>query len=414
MMHRPICRRDFLKVGGMTATGLILGCGAERESALDEYILQKMNEVRIPGLSACLVRNDGVVWANSYGWADIDKKIEMTVDHVENIGSISKTFTTTAIMQLWEKGKFALDDDIDDYLPFSVRNPQHPEDKITIQHLLTHTSSIADGAAYGKVYACGDPQRTLQAWHGAYFTPGNPEYDAADNFHPWRPGTSKPLQDSYCNIAFGLIGILVERISGQEFEDYCQANIFRPLGMLNTSWYVKNIDIETHAIPYTWVDKGMPRGPSWGGRPLGVIREGGPSWGKLDAPDGYVANCFYNHPNFPDGFLRCSVSQLSRYIRCYLNKGELDGKRLLKANTVDTMLTRQNLNCGLCWQEHSLRNGDNVWGHLGNDPGINNLLYFKPEEGIGTAILANTNMGKLGGARIDIASRLFEEAKSLG
>lgn len=413
MPRHALDRREFLRAGGMAVTGLAFGCSTPKRSALDDYIRRRMDEVRIPGLSACVVKNDRVVWARSYGWADLEKKVRMTADHVENIGSISKTFTTTALMQLWEQGRVKLNDDINTHLPFPVRNPRYPNDRITVEHLLTHTSSIADGGAYGKVYACGDPKRSLQEWHRAYFTPGTPEYDAGENFHPWRPGTSKPLGSSYCNIAFGLIAILVERISGREFEEYCRDAIFTPLGLHNTSWYIRNIDAGTHAVPYTWVQDGRPRGPSWGGRPLGVIREGGPSGERVEAPDGYVANCFYNHPNYPDGFLRCSVNQLSRYLRCYLNGGVLDGKRILKQQTIGAMLTRRNLNCGLCWQRKPLRNGDTVWGHLGNDPGINNLLYFKPEEGVGTVILANTNMGKQGGARIDIATRLFEMAGDL-
>ena len=405
-------RRHFLKITGVATSSLALG-STRKHSDLDEFIKERMRRVRIPGLSACIVKNNRIVWSKSYGYANLEKNIKMTADHVENIGSISKTFVTTALMQLWEKGKFKLDDDINKYLPFKVRNPKYPNDKITFEHLLTHTSSIDDGTAYGKSYACGDPKETLEEWHSAYFTPGTAYYYPEKNFHPWKPGTSRSLGESYCNVAFGLLAISVEKISGQDFEEYCQTNIFKPLEMNNTSWYIKNIDISTHAIPYTLVENGKPRGPSWGGRPLGVIRQGGLSWENVDAPDGHAPNCFYNHPNFPDGFLRSSVNQLSQYIRCYINKGIYKGKRILEKDTVKFMLKKRNLNVGLCWQEKKLTNGEAVWGHLGNDPGINNLLLFHPGNGTGTAILANTNMGKQGGVRIEIATRLFQEAKAL-
>jgi CubicO group peptidase (beta-lactamase class C family) len=416
-MNRSLAltRRRFLEITGLTASAFIAGCkkapAPKTGSDLDRFIEEGMKRVRIPGLSASIVNKDGVVWSKGFGYANLEEKIGMTADHVENIGSISKTFVTTALMQLWEKKKFNLDDDINDYLPIKVRNPRFPDAKITFEHLLTHTSSIADGPAYGKSYACGDPKESLIEWHSSYFMPEGAAYYPEKNFHPWEPGTSRPLDESYCNVAFGLLAILVERLSAQDFEVYCQANIFKPLEMDNTSWYIKNIDISTHAIPYTWVEAGKPRGPSWGGRLLGVIRQGGPTWENVDSPDGHVPNCFYNHPNFSDGFLRCSVSQLSQYVQCYLNKGGYKEKRILEEDTVDTMLTKRNLNVGLCWQEKELTDGRLIWGHLGNDPGINNLLLFDPQKGTGTVILANTNMGELGGIRIEIATRLFQESE---
>jgi hypothetical protein len=74
-------------------------------------------------------------------------------------------------MQLWEKGKFELDDDINQYLPFPVRNPSHPDSPISFRSLLTHRSSIADSPAYGSSYACGDPGVSLETWIKEYFTP---------------------------------------------------------------------------------------------------------------------------------------------------------------------------------------------------------------------------------------------------
>ncbi len=407
-----LSRRQFLKLSGMITSSLFLKF-EEKESSLDDYIQERMNSVRILGLSACLFIENRIAWSNSYGYANLEERTKMSSNHIENIGSISKTFVTTALMQLWEKGGFGLDEDINRYLPFKVRNPKYPEEKITIEHLLTHTSSLADGSIYGRAYACGDPKETLKEWHSAYFTPGKAYYNPEENFHEWKPGTSMPLSDSYCNVAFGLLALIVENISKMDFEEYCQMNIFKPLEMNNTSWYIKNIDISTHAIPYTWVEKGRPRGPSWGGKPLGVIREEGPTWEKVDMPDGHIPNCFYNHPNFPDGFLRSSVNQLSRYLECYINKGWYKGKRILKEETIEMMLKKRNLNCGLCWQEHTLTDGETVWGHLGSDPGINNLFFFQPQKRIGTIILTNTNLGEKRGFLTDLATRLFEEAKSL-
>ena len=115
---------------------------------------------------------------------------------MQNIGSISKTVVATAVMQLWEKGKFQLDDDVNERLPFAVRSPSHPDTPITYRLLLTHRSGIADSPAYGSSYACGDPSLPLEAWLKAYLTPGGRYYEKEANFHPWKPGEKHTIPTS--------------------------------------------------------------------------------------------------------------------------------------------------------------------------------------------------------------------------
>ena len=175
---------------------------------LDEFILERMEEHSVPGLSACIVKENKLVWSKGYGWADVENKIPMTADTIQNIGSISKTVTATAVMQLWEEGKFELDDDVNGYLSFKVRNPRFLDIPITFRQLLTQRSSIMDGPAYGKSYACGDPAVSLEDWIKEYFVPDGKYYDGEKNFHVWKPGTedvpSSPR--AYTNVGFGLLG----------------------------------------------------------------------------------------------------------------------------------------------------------------------------------------------------------------
>ena len=140
-----IQRRTFLKLSSLLPTAL-LGCGeGVPVSAVEEFLQQKMERDRIPGLAAALVRADGLAWYREFGYADLERRIPISIDHLQNIGSVSKTFTTTALMQLWEKQLFQLDDDVSEYVGFSLRNPNHPDVAITFRHLLTHQSSIRDG-----------------------------------------------------------------------------------------------------------------------------------------------------------------------------------------------------------------------------------------------------------------------------
>jgi len=376
-------RREFLKAA---AAGVVVG--AARRDALDTYVRRGMNTRHIPGVAGCIVRGDDIVRELSYGYADLSKKTPMGLDTLQNIASISKTFTATALMQLWEKGAFRLDDDVNAVLPFEVRG----DAVITYRQLLTHTSSIADGTSYARHYGCGDPKIPLGTWLEEYFTPGGRFYDAEENFHEWSPGE----RYTYNNVAFGLLGYLVEILSGEPFPDYCRSHIFAPLGMTETSWYLADIDTARHAVPYTWVEDGVPRSPTWGGEPLGAI-------GPHVEQDGYLVNCLYNHPNYPDGFLRTSVRQLARYARAYLR----GGAPILKPETVETMWQVHSEKIwGLCWYVRDVE-GLPFWGHGGADPGVNTRIDLNREEGLGAIVFANTFMDDAAAEMRDINARVI-------
>jgi CubicO group peptidase (beta-lactamase class C family) len=382
---------------------------------IDGFVWERMARDHIPGVAACIIDRQQIVWSECYGWADLERRVPMSLSGIQNVASISKTVTSTAIMQLQERGLLGLHDDINEYLGFAVRHPAAPDQPITVQKLLTHTSAIADGNAYGQLYACGDPQLSLDRWLREYFVPGGQYYDADGNFHSWLPADEK---FEYCNLAYGLLARIVETVSGTPFPEYCRLSIFAPLGMRSTSWRIADIDDARHVVPYTWVEDGVARGPDWGGVPLGAIQQDGPTL-RTPLAEGFVANCVYGHPNYPDGFLRTSVDDLSRYLRAYLNGGAFAGHRVLERGTVQAMLSTvlvhdstdaagqpQRRHQGLNWMS-SVRLGDALaWGHGGSDPGINTDMRILPEAGIGAIVFTNTN----GSIPWDITHKLLEVA----
>jgi CubicO group peptidase (beta-lactamase class C family) len=111
---------------------------------LDSFITAKMEQYHFPGLQAVIVKDDQIIWKGAYGYANIAQNRLVTDSTLFYIASVSKTVTATALMQLWEQGLFNLDDDVNDYLPFPVRNPNHPNVPITFRMLLTHTSGIME------------------------------------------------------------------------------------------------------------------------------------------------------------------------------------------------------------------------------------------------------------------------------
>ena len=388
-------RREFLATAGAALAGTALGCERATPDDLDAFLEERMASLHIPGIAAMLVKRGEILWSGSYGFADLEKRIPMGLDTIQNVASISKTFTATALMQLLEEGKLRLDEAVDGHLPFPVRNPRYPDDAITFRHLLTHTSSIDDSVSYAHNYVCGDPEVSLADWVEGYFTPGGPFYDAAENFHDHRPGESY----AYNNVAFGLLARLVEVLSGESFPDYCSTRIFEPLSMKETSWFVAGLDPSKQAVPYTWRTDGELRGPTWGGEPQGVIGEGA-------AVDGFLANCLYNHPNYPDGFLRTSVRQLSRYLMAYLD----NGAAILKPETVDEMLRVHSEEIwGLSWYVRDV-SGRQFWGHGGADPGVNTRIDLNREDGVGAIVFANTFLDSGAAEMRELNSRILERA----
>ena len=410
----------FLVASMLLIAIIMISCEkAKEQDPLDEFFEEIVNNTPLAGVTACIIKEGKVVWSKGYGWADIENEIPMSPDKVQNIGSISKTIAATAVMQLWEKGLFSLDDDVNDYLPFTVKNPRFPEEIITFRQLLSHRSSIKDGPAYDKSYACGDPTITLEAWLKEYFTPGGEYYNEEENFHTWTPGEEGEIPAeprAYTNVGFGLLGYLVERISGEKFNDYTKAHIFEPLAMNESAWFISGINIENHSIPYTYVpeefkpEEGMTLESLPLRYPERILRT------KLDKDSplkkgSFLPHCLYSFPNYPDGLVRTSLNQLSHFLTAYINNGEYEGKRILKEEAVKLMLSDQHFGRALCWNSYDLDKRGKLWGHGGGDPGINTLMLFRETDKVGVIVFTNTNEVRT--ALFEIVKRLFQEAESL-
>ena len=358
-----------------------------RYDSLDISIKTFMAERKIPGFAACIVKGGTIAWSKSYGQADIKNNILMSLDGIMNIGSISKTFTATAAMQLWEKGLIDLNADVNKYLDFEIRNPSYPHKPITVFQILTHTSSIIDGKAYTDSYSCGDPTLSLNEWIYENLTQGGKYYYDGSNFADWSPGE----KDKYSNVAFGLLGLIVEKVAKQPFNEYCAENIFKPLGMKNTGWFLNEIDTKKHIKPYAYVTQENRNDLLENKRLFPQETEF-----KVGS---FVENCLYSFPNYPDGLVRTSVRELSLYLTAMINGGELNGARILEKETVDKMLSLQikgNNSQGLCWHSDEIKSTSGrttLWGHTGGDPGIATYLFFHPIDKIGVITFQNNATG---------------------
>lgn len=377
-----------LKTGIALASMLVLiACQDQpepRETAhydvIDSLVDSIMQQEHIPGFSIGIVVDSTLRWSKSYGESNVQAKKPMDVNSIMSIGSISKTFTSVAVMQLWEKGQLALDADINSYLDFAIRNPNHPEQPITIFQLLTHTASILDGKAYAESYSCGDPTLSLHDWIYATLHPEGQYFSAGENFAAWSPGTER----RYSNIAFGLLGLIVETVSGQPFNQYCRTAIFEPLGMRHTGWYLSEVDTSNYIRPYGYVTSDNREG-------YRSIQQLFPAE-KDFAAGTLLESCLYSFPNYPDGLVRTSVTELSYFMSAIMNGGSLHGKRILSKATIDKMLTPQlagNNSQGLCFYAETINDSLTLWGHNGLDPGVRTTMHFHPLQKYGVITFQN-------------------------
>lgn len=368
--------------------------------SIDVTIKNFMADKKVPGFAMGVVNNKSLVWSQTYGQANIEANAAMSVDAIMNIGSVSKTFTTLAAMQLWEKGKLDINTDVNNYLDFEVRNPKYPDKAITVFQILTHTSSIQDGKAYNHSYSCGDPTISLHDWILENLTQNGKLYNNGDNFGDWGPGTGKRR---YSNVSFGLLGLIVEKIARQPFDDYCREHIFKPLGMKNTGWMLREVNTQNHITPYAYFTEKNRNSLMEGKQLFPADRE--------FQAETFIPYCLYSFPNYPDGLVRTSVRELSYYLSAMMNGGKFKGKRVLKKETVNKMLTLQtstNKFQGLTWHIYEwdvAGNNDVLWGHTGGDPGITTYMFFNPVSKLGVITFQN--------ASTDGTSELFEELYNL-
>jgi len=332
-------------------------------TSLDSVITATMAIHHIPGFSACIVKNGRIIWSGAYGYADTELGIEVSDSTLFMLASISKTFVATAVMQLWQKGLLGLDDDINDYLAFDVVNPSYPDSAITFRMLLAHTSSIAYNAeAWMPLIDWGrDPSIPLGEFLEEYLVPGGSYYDST-NYDPWPPGTAF----EYSNEAFALAAYLVEEISGKPFETYCRQNIFEPLAMNETSWFLSGIDTTNLAVPT------------------------GYSNGR------YFQYGHFSFPVYPSAQLKTSTPQLARHLIAFMQNGWIDSMRILDSTTVQLMRTIQypeiqywpGFEWGLGWYRTDAGDGW-LWGHTGGTNGVATYMFYYPQEEVGVIYLSN-------------------------
>ena len=379
------------------------------EEELINFIESTMATHLIPGLSISIVKDDNIVWEEQFGYANIVNDILVDENTVFILSSISKTVTATALMQLFEDGLFDLDDDIDNYLSFNINHPDYPLVPITFRMLLSHTSGIKDNWSVMPYYD-GDSQIELSYYLNQYFTPGGQFYNSNSNFTNSSPGNGY----SYSNIGAALIGLLVEEISNQSFNQYCNENIFEPLEMDNAFWFLSEIEnLNQVASPYQLTGG---NGDTCFEIGCGIYNENNPcfcdfacidyedccpDYEEVCGEDGTGADYAnltehnnYGYADYPSGQLRTTSNNLAKFMSAYINDGIYNGVRILNPETIELIKTIHypNINStqGLIWY-YKNENDRILFGHNGGDIGSSTEMFISFSDNLGVVLLTNSS-----------------------
>lgn len=317
------------------------------ETFLDGVVPLQIERDNIAGATIAVVMDGKLLFSKGYGYADVvNKKPVSPEETLFRPGSVSKLFTWTAVMQLQEQGKLDLDRDVNEYLDFKM--PEAFGQPITLKHILTHTPGFEEQIKDLFVVDTTSPNL------GEYVKTHIPT-----RIYP--PGKVP----AYSNYATALAGYIVERVSGTPFNDYVDANIFKPLGMTRSTF----------------------------AQPLPANLAAGMSSGYRLATDEAVP--FEMVTAFPAGSLSATAADMSKFMLAHLQGGELNGQRILKPETAKLMHTRlfalddaaQGMAHGF-YEEN--QNGLRIIGHGGDTIAFHSDLHLLLDKGVGFFVSYNS------------------------
>lgn len=352
---------------------------------LEPEIQRTLIEGNIPSATIALVSGDKIIWTGAYGNSNLWARTPATLSTVYLIGSTFKTMSTVALLQQMEKGKFKLDDRVSDYLTDFKIQGEDPKNPVTFRHLFTHTSGMPGDFGPVAVWSNSAP-------------PTIEEY-LSKSLRVETPPMTKVV---YSNMAYTLIGYLVQKFSGVPYNQYIQENIFNPLEMTNTAFDPTPAMDERLSVPYVVDEKS----------------------------GGQIPTVRLKAAVYPAGIVYGTVENQANWLIANLNGGVFKGKRIISEKTLEQMFTPQydkfkggiegiwgneTAGFGLTWWGQK-RMGDRYFAHSGSVPGYTAFLLGNRDQKLGFAILTNGNRShphlfKLADRAMDIMKKHSSDEK---
>ncbi len=354
MRHRVLGIVVFVSICAAASAGAQPRDPIEAQAFIDGLMQATLESFPIAGATVSLVKDGVPIVTKGYGYADLTTRRRVVAEHtLFRIGSISKLFVWTAVMQLVEQGKLDLRADVNTYLGRLKVPATYPE-PVTLTHLMTHTAGFEDQVI--GLFAKAPESRTL-------------EQILLDEL-PARvraPGSSA----SYSNHGTGLAALIVERVSGQSWNDYVEANILGPLKMTRTTF--------RQPVPAP-LSEGLSRGYRFSG-------------GEANAQS------FEYIPLAPVGAASATATDMANFMIAHLHRGRFGEGRILGEATAETMQRELFSHAPeMNPMRHGFMdvsvNGQQVIGHGGATFWFHSLMVLLPEHDLGFFVSVNTDAGQ--------------------
>ena len=327
---------------------------AQSIDELRQQLEKILKDTRTPGVSIAIVHKDGPEWVTGLGIADVASNRANTAETLFRIGSTSKAFSSLSILMLADQGKLSLDDPVHKLAPdVWFENHWGTTDPIRVVHLLEHTTGWDD--LHFREYAKQAPD-SMGLREGL-------DYDHHSRVSRWRPGTRM----AYCNAGPPVAAYIVEKLTGQRFEDFVRQNLFRPIGM-KTATYFESAPGTATTLYHT---------------------------------DGKTPYQYWHILLRPAGSINASANDMAAYVQFYLNRGAVGGKQIVLAADIDRMevpastwAAKDGLKIGYGLSNYAtVEDGFVYHGHDGGVEGGLTEMAYMPEYGVGYFFSINSGSG---------------------
>ncbi|MEO7967035.1 MAG: serine hydrolase [Gemmatimonadaceae bacterium] len=317
------------------------------KTVLTGLIEQSMKDGGVPSVSIALVRGDSIVWKAAFGYANVRMKTPATTETYYSTGSTFKSATATGIMQLVEQGKLKLDQPVNNYLEnVRVQDRLQSEKQVTIRHILSHWSGLTAGAVTKPIWGRELP-KTLEQMVGTLYSVRPPE-----------------TKYEYNNFAYGLAGLLVQQVSGVEYEKYMVEHVLKPVGVMTPHPFRPTPEmVELMALPY------LPGGSNGSPKPVEQVH--------FDV--------------YPAGDIWLRPEEMARFLGAHLNGGAFQGKRIASEASIKATHEAQfGGTYAFGWDVKKDASGHTIIDHTGGIPGMSSYMLGDVDAKVGVYFMSNS------------------------
>ena len=360
-------------------------------SLIDSIYKKHAEDNHFPGISFGIVADGQMVYKNSYGYTNIEKKIPATASSLFRIASMSKSFTCMAILKLRDEGKLDLDDPAYLYIPElkDLKYPTADAPPITIRHLMTHSAGFPEDNPWGD-RQLADTDKDLLDFIGRQISFSNP------------PG----IAFEYSNLGFALQGKIITMVSGMRYQDYIKKNILAPLGMNTTTYEFSEVAADKLAHGYRWLNE------QWNEEALLHDTPDG-SWGAMGSMissiDEFSEYMIFHLSAWPPNNAKDDGPVRRSSVREMHHPWRLNGFNVnFKFPDGRTCAVTSAYSYGLGWMSDC--NGNTYISHSGGLPGFGSQWRIMPDYGIGVVAFANRTYAPMGAVNLQVLDTLIKIA----